>query len=278
MIVSIASGKGGTGKTTVAVNLALALSHVQLLDCDVEEPNVHLLLKPEVNQVKPVCVSIPRINEELCNHCGKCAEFCEYNALFVSAEKVLVFPELCHNCGGCAIICPNHAIVEEKHQIGRIKMGIAGKAELVYGELEVGEPMSVPIIREVKKQIDRSKNVILDSPPGTSCPVIETVRGSDFCLLVTEPTPFGLHDLKIAVHVLKNMKIPFGVVINRAGVGDKKVYEYCKEEHTPILLEIPFQRRIAELYSRGIPFSQEMPEWKEKFQTLFNQIERQDTK
>jgi len=274
MIVSIASGKGGTGKTTVAVNLALALSHVQLLDCDVEEPNVHLLLKPEVNQVKPVCVSIPRINEELCNHCGKCAEFCEYNALFVSAEKVLVFPELCHNCGGCAIICPNHAIVEEKHQIGRIKMGIAGKAELVYGELEVGEPMSVPIIREVKKQIDRSKNVILDSPPGTSCPVIETVRGSDFCLLVTEPTPFGLHDLKIAVHVLKNMKIPFGVVINRAGVGDKKVYEYCKEEHTPILLEIPFQRRIAELYSRGIPFSQEMPEWKEKFQTLFSQIER----
>lgn len=157
-------------------------------------------------------------------------------------------------------------------------MGIAGGAEVVYGELEVGEPMPVPVIREVKKQIDRNKNVILDSPPGTSCPVIETVRDSDFCLLVTEPTPFGLHDLKIAVQVLKSMKIPFGVVINRAGVGDKKVYEYCKEEHTPILLEIPFQRRIAELYSRGIPFSLEMLEWKEKFQTLFSQIERQNAK
>jgi MinD superfamily P-loop ATPase len=278
MIVSIASGKGGTGKTTVAVNLALALSHVQLLDCDVEEPNVHLLLKPKVNQVEPVYVSVPRINEGLCDHCGRCAEFCEYNALFVGVDKVLVFPELCHSCGGCAIVCPKHAIVEEKHQIGRIKMGIAGGAEVVYGELEVGEPMPVPVIREVKKQIDRNKNVILDSPPGTSCPVIETVRDSDFCLLVTEPTPFGLHDLKIAVQVLKSMKIPFGVVINRAGVGDKKVYEYCKEEHTPILLEIPFQRRIAELYSRGIPFSLEMLEWKEKFQTLFSQIERQNAK
>jgi MinD superfamily P-loop ATPase len=278
MIVSIASGKGGTGKTTVAVNLALALSHVQLLDCDVEEPNVHILLKPQINQVKPVYVSVPTINEELCNHCGKCAEFCQYNALFVGPDKVLVFPELCHNCGGCAIICPNHAIVEEKHQIGRIKMGTAGKTRLVYGELEVGEPMAVPIIREIKRQIDPSKNVILDSPPGTSCPVIETVRGSDFCLLVTEPTPFGLHDLKIAVQVLKNMKIPFGVIINRAGIGDKKVYEYCEEEHTPIMLEIPFQRRIAELYSRGIPFSLEMPEWKEKFQTLFSQVERQNIK
>jgi MinD superfamily P-loop ATPase len=275
MIVSIASGKGGTGKTTVAVNLTLALGNAQILDCDVEEPNAYLLLKPKVNQVKPVYVSIPRINEELCNHCGKCAEFCQYNALFMGPDKALVFPELCHNCGGCAIICPNHAIIEEKHQIGRIMMGVSGGAEVVYGELEVGEPMPVPIIREVKRQIDPTRNVILDSPPGTSCPVIETVRGSNFCILVTEPTPFGLHDLRIAIQVLKNMKIPFGVVVNRAGVGDKKVYEYCEEENTPILLEIPFQRRIAELYSRGIPFSLKMPEWKEKFQTLFSEIKRQ---
>lgn len=278
MIVSIASGKGGTGKTTVAVNLALSLRDVQLLDCDVEEPNVHLLLKPEINEVKPVCVSIPKINEKLCNHCRKCAEFCNYNALFVGAEKVLVFPELCHGCGGCKIVCSTYAIVEEKHQIGTVKMGVAGNIELVYGELEVGEPMPVPIIREVKRQIDEDKNVILDSPPGTSCPVIETVRGSDFCVLVTEPTPFGLGDLKIAVEVLEDMRIPFGVVINRAGIGDKKVYEYCKENHIPILLEIPFERRIAELYSRGIPFSLEMPEWKEKFQNLFHEIKRQNFK
>lgn len=157
-------------------------------------------------------------------------------------------------------------------------MGVADNVELVYGELEVGEPMPVPIIREVKRQMDKGKNLILDSPPGTSCPVIETVRGSDFCVLVTEPTPFGLHDLKIVVQVLENMRIPFGIVINRAGMGDQKVYEYCGEKNIPILLEIPFQRRIAELYSRGIPFSSEMPEWKEKFQTLFTEIKRQNVK
>jgi len=278
MIISIASGKGGTGKTTLAVNLALSVRDVQLLDCDVEEPNVHLLLRPTINQEKLVHISVPEINEELCDCCGKCAEFCEYNALFVSAGEVLVFPELCHSCGGCTIVCPAHAIAEEKHQIGTVKMGTAGGIEIVYGELDVGEPMPVPVIRSIKHYIDKSKNVILDSPPGTSCPMIETVRGSDFCLLVTEPTPFGLHDLKIAVQVLQDMRIPSGVVINRAGVGDRKVYEYCREKHVPILFEIPFQRRIAELYSRGIPFSSEMPEWKERFQILLNEIEGQIAK
>jgi MinD superfamily P-loop ATPase len=278
MIVSIASGKGGTGKTTVAVNLALSLKNPQLLDCDVEEPNVHLLLKPEINEEKPVCVSIPTVNEEICDHCGKCAEFCQYNAIFVSSEKVLIFPELCHSCGGCSIVCPRKAITEEKHRIGMLKLGSAGDLKLVYGELEVGEPMAVPVIRVVKRRITSDKPVILDSPPGTSCPVIETVKGSDFCILVTEPTPFGLHDLKIAVQVLEDMGIPFGLVINRADIGDKKVYEYCGEKDIPILLEIPFQRRIAELYSRGIPFSLGMPEWKEKFSALFDEIRKRVNK
>ncbi len=186
----------------------------------------------------------------------------------------MLFPELCHSCGGCTFICPKKAIAEDKHKIGILKLVSAGGLRLVYGELEVGEPMAVPLIREVKRQIDKSRNVILDSPPGTSCPVIETVKGSDFCILVTEPTPFGLHDLKIAVQVLEDMKIPLGVVVNRAGIGDKKVYEYCKEKDIPILLEIPYQRRIAELYSKGVPFSLEMPEWSEKFQTLFNDLRR----
>jgi len=274
MIVSIASGKGGTGKTSVAVNMALSIGNVQLLDCDVEEPNAHLFLDPKIDQTYPVTVSVPLIKEELCDHCGKCGDFCQYNALFVGSDKVLAFPELCHSCGGCVLVCPKKAIVEDKHRIGNLLLGSAGSLELIYGELEVGEPMAVPIIREVKKHIKRGKNVILDSPPGTSCPVIQTISGSDYCVLVTEPTPFGLHDLKIICQVLDKMKIPSGVVVNRAGIGDTKIYEYCKEKGLPILLEIPYQRQIAELYSRGIPFSLEMTEWKTKFQNLFNNIAR----
>lgn len=274
MIVAIASGKGGTGKTSVAVNMALSIGNVQFLDCDVEEPNAHLLLHPGISRTEPVYLPVPVINEELCDHCGKCAEFCSNNAIFVSPEKVLVFPELCYSCGGCAIICPRKAISEEQRRIGTLKLGSAGDLELVYGELEVGEPMAVPVIKEVKRRIKNDRTVILDSPPGTSCPVIETVKGGDFCVLVTEPTPFGLHDLKITVQVLKDMGIPFGVVVNRAGLGDKKVYEYCEEKNIPILLEIPYKRKIAVLYSRGIPFSLEMLEWKEKFQTLLNQVRK----
>ena len=271
MIIAIASGKGGTGKTTVAVNMALSLENVQLLDCDVEQPNAHLLLHSKTNKEKIVYVSTPLVNEELCDHCGKCSKFCQFNAIFVSPIEVLIFKEICHSCGGCAIICPRKAITEEKHKIGILKYGSAGDLEIIYGELDIGEPMAVPVIKEVKNQIKNSKTVILDSPPGTSCPVIETVRESDFCILVTEPTPFGLHDLKITVQVLKELSIHFGVIINRAGIGDKTVQEYCKENSIPILLEIPFQRKIAELYSKGVPFSLEMPKWKEKFQQLFDE-------
>ncbi len=274
MIVSVASGKGGTGKTTVAVNLAISLRDVQLLDCDVEEPNVHLFLKPKISEEKPVYTSIPRVKEEICDRCGKCAEFCEYNALFVSPQKFLTFPELCHSCGGCTIVCPKHAILEEKRQIGTVKMGVAGSVDLVYGELLVSEPMPGPVIKAVKAQIKDSMKVIIDSPPGTSCSVIESVYKSDYCVLVSEPTPFGLHDLKIMVEVLDRIKIPFGVVINRAGIGDKKTHEFCRDQEIPILLEIPFQRKIAELYSQGIPFTLETPEWKEEFQMLWKEIER----
>jgi MinD superfamily P-loop ATPase len=274
MIVTVASGKGGTGKTSVAVNMALSIGNVQLLDCDVEEPNAYLFLKPKISRTQAVTVSIPVVNEKLCNRCGKCADFCQYNALFVSSNEVMVFPDLCHSCGGCALVCPAEAISEEPHRIGTLTYGATDAVEIVYGELEVQKPMAVPIIREVKKHMKKGKNVILDSPPGTSCPVIQTVTGSDFCILVTEPTPFGLHDLKIIVQVLEDMGIPFGVVVNRAGVGDKKVYEFCKVKNIPILLEIPYDRRIAELYSQGIPFSIELPGWKEKFQTLFETVRK----
>lgn len=273
MIVSVASGKGGTGKTSVAVNLALSLGSVQLLDCDVEEPNAHLLLHPELQKTESVYTLIPMVNEELCSHCGKCSSFCQYNALFTTAEKTLVFPELCHSCGGCATVCPEKAITWMKNRIGTLNFGSNGDLALVYGELEIGKPLAVPIIKAVKKQSEKGKEVIVDSPPGTSCPFVETVRDSDFCVLVTEPTPFGLNDLKIAVEILRKINLPFGVVVNRAGVGDRQVYAYCRKKDIRVLLEIPYQRRIAELYSKGVPFSLEMPEWNEKFQTLHREIQ-----
>ncbi|MCW4019327.1 MAG: ATP-binding protein [Candidatus Bathyarchaeota archaeon] len=272
MIICVASGKGGTGKTSVAVNMAVSVGNVQLLDCDVEEPNSHLLLNPEIYKTEPVYSLIPLVNQQLCTHCERCAKFCQYNAIFATAEKTLVFPELCHSCGGCAIICPQKAISWEKNHIGTLKFGKAGNLSLVYGELEVSKPLSVPVIKAVKKQMVTNSTVILDSPPGTSCPFVETVSGSDFCILVTEPTPFGLHDLKIAVEVLRKIAIPFGVVVNRSGVGDNTLYEYCKKENIRILMEIPYQRRIAELYSKGVPFSLEMPEWEEKFQALYDNV------
>lgn len=273
MIISVASGKGGTGKTTVAVALALSADGaVQLVDCDVEEPNVHILLRPKIERERPVYSPVPKIIEDKCIHCGKCADLCQYNALFVSPKMVLVFQELCHGCGLCTIACPEKAITEEKRQIGVVKRGSAGKVDVVYGELNVGEPMAVPLIREVKKEIDHEKTVIVDAPPGASCPVVESVYGSDFALLVTEPTPFGLHDLKIAVEVLRTLRIPLGVVVNRAGIGDRKIYEYCREEGIPIMLEIPFSKEIAKLYSCGVSFVTRMEGWREKFQNLLKKI------
>jgi len=272
MIISIASGKGGTGKTSVAVNLALSIENVQLLDCDVEEPNAHILLHPEIRETTPVYKSIPLIQEDCCDYCGKCAEFCKYHALFVASKNIMVFSELCHSCGGCIIVCPRNAITEEKKQIGTIKKGIGRDIDIVYGELNVGEPMAVPLIREVRKQTQNDKTVLIDVPPGTACPLVASFYKSDYCILVTEPTPFGLHDLKIAVEVLRELRIPLGVVVNRAGIGDQQVYEYCKSEEIPLLLEIPFSRKIAELYSRGVPFVTKMPEWKKRFQQLFDEI------
>jgi MinD superfamily P-loop ATPase len=272
MIITVASGKGGTGKTSVAVNLALSIGSAQLLDCDVEEPNAYLFLHAQLDKTEQVYATIPKIDEKLCDFCGKCSKFCHYNAIFTFEKKILVFPEICHSCNGCAIVCPKKAISQEKHRIGKINFCSADDLSLVYGELEIGKPMAVPVIKAVKKQIDKKRNVIIDSPPGTSCPFVETSRGSDFCILVTEPTPFGLHDLKIAVSVLKKMVVPFGVIVNRAGIGDRKVYDFCREGKIPVLLEIPYKRRIAELYSKGMPFIFEMPDWKTKFQTLFNDI------
>lgn len=272
LIITVASGKGGTGKTTVAVNLALSIGSTNLLDCDVEEPNVHTLLHPTKMQTTPVTVPTPSVDQDKCTLCGKCAEFCQFNAIFVGKTKTMIYEEMCHSCGGCKLVCPDDAITEVERSIGRIHQSSMGQTQLVYGELSIGEPIATTLIHAVKEWVKTDEINILDAPPGTACPVIETIRESDYLVLVTEPTPFGLHDLSMAVDVVRKLEIPFGVIINRAGIGDEGVAEFCKKNDIPILLEIPFNRQIAELYSRGIPFVQEMPEWRQQFKDLFNHI------
>ncbi len=273
MIISIASGKGGTGKTTVATNLALSLGSCIFLDCDVEEPNAHLFLKPDLKERISVKMPVPEVDRERCSFCGKCAELCQYKAIIVVGKTVLTFHELCHGCGGCMRICPEGAIKEGEKIIGIIEKGRRGEIEFVHGRLKIGEPMSPPLIREVRRYEDRERITIIDAPPGTSCPAVESIKKTDFVLLVTEPTPFGLYDLEIAASVVKKLGIPCGIVINRSDIGDDRVKRFAKEEGIPILMEIPFERRIAEAYSRGIPVVEEIPEWKERFIELYRKIE-----
>lgn len=274
MIISVASGKGGTGKTTVATNLALALEGVQFLDCDVEEPNAHIFLKPQLDGSQPAYVPVPQVDQNSCTYCGKCSEVCEYNAIAVLKESVLVFPELCMGCGGCSLLCPEHAISEVRRQIGVIEEGKAGAITFVQGRLNVGEPRSTPLIRELKRHMDEDKIKIIDVPPGTSCPVIESVRGSDVCLLVTEPTPFGLNDLKLAVGLLRKLAIPVGVVVNRSDGKDRNIARYCRSKGIPVLMRIPVDREIAVAYSNGVPFIRWKKDWGPKFKSLYAQIER----
>lgn len=273
--IAVASGKGGTGKTLVAVNLALSVGADQVLDCDVEEPNDHIFLNPVNVLSEKVEILVPEINEVKCSYCRRCAEFCQYNALFVAGDSAMVFKELCHSCGGCKLICPEEAITETSRDIGEVLIGKRKNIELVYGKLKVGEALAVPVISAVKNKDKKVGLVVLDSPPGSACPVVESILGSDYCIMVTEPTPFGLHDLKVAVEVVRQLEIPIGVLVNFAGVGNREVYEFCEEKGIPIIMEIPYDRRIAELYSRGIPFIYEMPEWGLEFQRLLERIREQ---
>ena len=274
MIISIASGKGGTGKTTVATNLAISLgSDVQLLDCDVEEPNAHLFINPNFENDEIVYTAVPEVDEKKCNLCGKCGEICQFKAIILIGETVLTFHELCHSCGGCVEVCPEDAIAEKGRELGVIRRGSCNGLEFINGTLRIGEAMSPPLIRKVRSYAREDGVTIIDAPPGTSCPVIASVKGADFILLVTEPTPFGLHDLKLAVGVVKMLGIPCGLVINRSDIGDDKVKAYAEQESLPILMEIPFDRQIAEAYSRGELLVEQMPEWKERFQELYQSIQ-----
>lgn len=273
MILAIASGKGGTGKTLISVNLARVMGEgVCLIDCDVEEPNDYLFLQGEIIDEQVIGIPVPKVMESLCDGCGECGRFCEYNAIVSFGTTPLIFPELCHGCGGCAKICPKKAIQEVENRIGVVQTSFAKGIKLTQGILDVGSPMATPLIRALRKHLRISDLTILDSPPGTSCPVIATIRGVDYVVLVTEPTPFGLNDLTLAVEMVRHLKIPFGVVINRVGVGDDRVHRYCHKQSIPILLEIPEDRRIAEVYSRGDLVVDALPQYRSIFQDLYGKI------
>jgi MinD superfamily P-loop ATPase len=272
MKIAVLSGKGGTGKTTVSASLASAIEKCQYVDCDVEEPNGWIFLKPEIKDTIPVNVLVPEADASKCNGCGNCGKACQFHAIAVVKGKVLVFPEICHHCGACLIACPQEAIREVGRETGVIE--INGSNTFLQGRLNIGEPVSIPVIRELKKRLRSDMPVILDCSPGASCTVVQSVDGCDYCVLVTEPTPFGLHDLKIAVQLIRKMGIPFGVVVNKASEDNQSVQEYCNENHIDVLMEIPYSQEIAQAYSNGILPVENNGEWKSKFEELYQRIER----
>ncbi len=275
MIISVASGKGGTGKTTVSTNLALSIGQgVQLFDCDVEEPNAHLFLHPAILKKEPVIAPVPKIDLEKCTFCKKCMDICRFGALAVLKKDVLVFENLCHSCGGCFEICPENAVLEKERSLGDIEQGTVNGISFIHGRLSIGQVMVPPIIKKIRSYTDPNMITLIDAPPGTSCPVIAAMNKADFILLVTEPTPFGLHDLKLAVETVKILGIPCGLVINRVGIGNDAVNQYAKKENIPVLMEIPFDKKIAQIYSRGEMIVDKMPEYKDKFLDLFKKIVR----
>lgn len=273
MIICVASGKGGTGKTTVAVNLAAsAAAPVQLLDCDVEEPNAHLFLRPHLEESFEVHLEVPEIRPGRCTFCGKCQEICQFNAIGVLPEMVLTFPELCHGCGGCFLVCPEGAITPGTRILGWVERGWRDHIRFVHGRLRLGEAMAPPLIRRVKQEIRPHGLTILDAPPGISCPVVTTMRGSDLVLLVSEPTPFGLYDLGLTVEAVRQLQLPTGLVINRADLGDRRIHEFASREGIPLLLEIPFERQAAEAYAQGRLLVETLPHWRGMMQTLWERI------
>ena len=273
MIYAIASGKGGTGKTTVTASLAAVWDRpFTAVDLDVEEPNLHLFLRPQIENETPAMLEVPVLDPERCVLCGQCADFCRYKALSVMGKKLLVFPEMCHGCGGCLELCPEGALSPGGRELGHVLSGYfdadCGRQGFLMGRLRVGEAMSPPLMRQVKARLPKrpmaaGPDILIDSPPGVSCPAVNAVMDADCVALVTEPTPFGLHDLKLAVEAFGPLGMPLGVVINRAGIGGGEVREYCREAGVPVWAEIPFSREAAGAYARGEIVARAVPQVRE---------------
>lgn len=272
----MASGKGGAGKTTVAASIALFMADkksVAYLDCDVEEPNGHLLLHPVFNKQESVSVSIPQIIDEKCDHCGYCADICAFSALVALPGATLVFSEMCHGCGGCWLFCPHQAIMPAKKTIGVVEEGHAANIRFVRGKLNVGVAISPPLITAVKQKIKEDEFSLIDVPPGTSCPVVKAVEGADCCILVTEPTRFGLHDLDLSVKLMQHLNIPCGVVVNRSDGADVLIEDYCNARRIPLLQRLPLDRKVAEGYAVGVPAAVVRPDWRDLFDVLMRGVE-----
>ncbi len=275
MILTVASGKGGTGKTTVSVNLAVVAAErkqsVHFCDCDVEEPNAHLFLHPVLEEKKQIALPLPVVDQDLCSHCGKCAEICEFNAIISLPTKTLVFDDLCHACSGCWLVCPEKAITQGERIIGETESGQVGSLHFTHGRLRIGETQVPPLVEAVTRGANNDL-VIRDAPPGVACPAVATLHGSDFVLLVTEPTPFGLSDLKVAVELVRDLGMPCAVLVNREGSGDDRVAEYCQEEGLHMLKGLPFRRDVAESISRGELIVKTIPAIKAAFENLLDEV------
>jgi len=276
MYIAVASGKGGTGKTLISTSLALSYGKCTYVDLDVEEPNGYIFLRPDINTIHQYKLLIPEIDEDKCTFCEKCSTSCMYNALTVIPElkKTMFFEDLCHSCGVCAYVCPvKGALKEIEKVIGKIRIGQSGKIKFIEGRLNVGQPSGVPLISGIiNNYLDEENLSIVDSAPGTSCPVVESLKESDYVILVTEPTPFGLNDLRLTVEIVKDLRIKTGIIINKDNGKNNIIDEFSKEVDIPVITRIPYLLDIQKSYSKGIPLIQLLPELKEEFKTLLKLI------